>query len=484
MKHETKAAATVCAMMCLAVLSAHAGAAESSGNPDRIRPYEANPRYWQYRGKPVLLLGGSKTDHLFLLDNLREHLDEIAAAGGNYVRCTMSQREGPELKPHLRLDNGMFDLTRWNRGYWTRFDQCLKWCRERGIIVQIELWDRFDYSQEQWLGSPWRPANNINYTSEESGLANASPAPAWRNQQPFFHTVPGSPRYEKRLNGVRAFQERFVTKVIAQSIQFDNVLYCIGNESSAPLAWSDYWANRIARQARDAHVNVQVTQMYDACQFEPVVSRPKLYTYIDASKLLGPRRQRWAPKGEELWYRARTLRESMGNLPRPINAVKIITNQDSQQAAYSVRKFWRGLIWGFSAIRFHRKPAGIALTEPARSCISAARKLQSEVELWDVEPRLDLLRDRGEDEAYLGAKAGEKYALYFTDGGSVGLDLEEASGAFHLKWINISSGEWAGEATLAGGGVVTIQAPGKGGWAAAIVKDDIAEPSLRQNGSG
>lgn len=27
---------------------------------DRIRPYEKNPRYWQYRGEPVLLLGGSK----------------------------------------------------------------------------------------------------------------------------------------------------------------------------------------------------------------------------------------------------------------------------------------------------------------------------------------------------------------------------------------------------------------------------------------
>ena len=72
-------------------------------NTGRIQPYEKNPYYWQYQGQPVLLLGGSKTDHIFLLDDLKTHLDDIAAVGGNYVRCTMSQREGLDLKPHKRL---------------------------------------------------------------------------------------------------------------------------------------------------------------------------------------------------------------------------------------------------------------------------------------------------------------------------------------------------------------------------------------------
>ncbi len=31
----------------------------------RIQPWAENPRYWQYRGQPVLLVGGSKDDHLF-----------------------------------------------------------------------------------------------------------------------------------------------------------------------------------------------------------------------------------------------------------------------------------------------------------------------------------------------------------------------------------------------------------------------------------
>ena len=39
-----------------------------------------------------MLRGGSTTDHIFLLDDLKEHLEAIHAVGGNYVRNTMSQR--------------------------------------------------------------------------------------------------------------------------------------------------------------------------------------------------------------------------------------------------------------------------------------------------------------------------------------------------------------------------------------------------------
>jgi hypothetical protein len=77
-------------------------------NEDRIRPYAKNLRYWQYKGEPVMLLGGSKTDHIFLIDNLKEHLNEIQEVGANYVRNTMSQREGGELKPHKLLPDGRF----------------------------------------------------------------------------------------------------------------------------------------------------------------------------------------------------------------------------------------------------------------------------------------------------------------------------------------------------------------------------------------
>ena len=59
----------------------------------RIEIYRANPAYWQYGGKPVLLLGGSKEDNLFQIPDLKEHLDLLKSVGGNYVRNTMSSRD-------------------------------------------------------------------------------------------------------------------------------------------------------------------------------------------------------------------------------------------------------------------------------------------------------------------------------------------------------------------------------------------------------
>ena len=46
-------------------------------NSSRIQPYTANPHCWQFKGKPVMLLGGSKTDHLFLLSDHEAHLGHL-----------------------------------------------------------------------------------------------------------------------------------------------------------------------------------------------------------------------------------------------------------------------------------------------------------------------------------------------------------------------------------------------------------------------
>ena len=66
---------------------------------DRIQPYPGNPFYWQYKGKPDLLLGGSVEDNLFQITNLEAHLDLLKSVGGNYVRCTMSSRDEGDVWP-------------------------------------------------------------------------------------------------------------------------------------------------------------------------------------------------------------------------------------------------------------------------------------------------------------------------------------------------------------------------------------------------
>ena len=103
------------------------------------------------------------------------------------------------------------------------------------------------------------------------------------------------------------------------------------------------------------------------------------------------------------------------------------------------------------------------------SAYRSGRKVETLVKFWDLTPHMELLSNREENEAYLAAKPGKQYVLYFTDGGSVNLDMTACNGDLGLKWIDISTGEWAGAGELVGGGAVPVNAPAKGPWVAVIV---------------
>jgi len=103
-----------------------------------IEIYKPNPAYWQYDGKPILLLGGSKEDNLFQIPDIKEHLDLLKSVGGNYVRNTMSSRDEGNVWPFLKVSE-KYDLDKWNGEYWERFENFLRLTQERDIIVQIEV---------------------------------------------------------------------------------------------------------------------------------------------------------------------------------------------------------------------------------------------------------------------------------------------------------------------------------------------------------
>ncbi|MEZ6047374.1 MAG: hypothetical protein R3C11_17685 [Planctomycetaceae bacterium] len=429
----------------------------ADANPDRIQPYQGNLKYWQFEGKPVLLLGGLKDDSPFQLPDLEASMDELVSAGGNYIRNTMSDRKDHdyEVYPYRQLEDGKYDLDQWNEEYWTRFQNLLRITRERDIIVQIEVWDRFDYSRENWDRHPYRPVNNVNYSVKESGLRNSYPQHAHRDQQPFFHSIPGMPQYTKQLEIIRKYQERFVEKLLSYSLQYGNVLYCMDNETSTPPAWGRYWIGYIQERARREGVIVYCTDMFDD-GFNPERSRsyaqafddPETYTYLDISQVNS------RVFNEEQWTKLKWYQQRVAEHPRPMNHVKIYGDGGfdfgSGRPPDGVERFWRDMFSGCAAMRHHRDIAGIGLQPLAKACIQAARKLESEVKLWEVTDHQELLRNREPDEAYLVADPGRKYALYFTKGGSVGLDLSQSAGTFKLLWINISTGEWGAASTAKG----------------------------------
>lgn len=451
---------------------------EAQTGEDWIKPYSENPHYWQYNGEPILLLGGTKDDNLFQIPDLEEHLTLLHKVGGNFIRNTMSSRDTTDVYPFRMLDNGTYDLDNWNPEYWTRFESLLKWCHQRDIIIQIEVWDRFDFSQDFWKTSCWNPSNNLTYTEKATGMVAAYPEHPWQDLQPFFHTIPGMPHYTPALDKVRKYQEAFVDKMLSYSLRYGNVLYCMDNETSTPPEWGKYWIAFILEAAADHGQRVYLTDMVDSfykpkscdvCQ--QVIKQPEVYTFMDISQINSRN------FNQNHWDTLQYILEKVKDYPRPVNHTKVYGGGNSSWGSGSpedgVERFCRNIIGGSASARFHRPWAGSGLSSISQAAIRSFRIAEEKIKLWDIHPHQELLTERKDDEAYVSASNDlSQYIVYFTDGGTVRLLLNTSIENYTLEWINIRTGEKENKSYIIGSKNTLITTPGNGGWMALIYQEN------------
>ena len=435
---------------------------------NQIKPWTENSWFWQFKGKPVLLLGASSDDNLFQWPQeiLIPHLDSMKAVGANYVRNTMSDRHDKEfeLYPFLQLENGKYDLSQWNDTYWKRFDNFLRETQKRDIIVQIEVWDRFDYARDNWPPHPYNPKNNVNYTFEESRLDSVYPDHPGRNRQPFFFTTP-----QQRNNQVLLkYQKQFVDKMLSYTLNYDNVLYCMDNETSAEEDWAIFWAEHILNKAKKQGKEICVTEMWDSWdlkseQHKRTFDHPERYVFCDVS-------QNNQQKGQVHWDNFQWVRNYISSKPRPLNTVKTYGADGGRHGNTKdgLERWWQHVLGGAASARFHRPPSGLGLSELSMNSVKVAREIEKTVKFWNLEPADDLLSERDENEAYLAARPGENYVLFFTDGGDIGLDLSKYKGKFSAKWYNVRKGKLVSEFDIEGGSVVHLKSPGSLEWVAIL----------------
>ena len=453
--------------------------------PLPIAIYSKNPFYWEYNGNPVLLLGGSREDNLFNHpDGLAEHLDLLKSVGGNYIRNTMSSRNPGNPWPHKRVDNGLYDLNQWDDEYWQRFENLLELCLERDIIVQIEIWDPWDYFKTEaplgygpdnvgWESCPYNPELNVNYTAEETGLATELNyhSTAKPTDHLFFHTVPEL----KDVPLVRKYQEAFVGKMLSISLKYPNVLYCMNNEIGEPAEWGEYWARFIRGIAEREGKRVFLADMRRNGNFSSEEQVKLLhdtthYDYFEISQNTGSNDQRH-------YDQIMNIRGQIIDHPKPLNNVKIYggtIGRWTTSVEEGTRRFWRNIFGGLATSRFHRDgPSpmffGAGLSETAQTHILSMRMFTDEMNIFSCSPANELLGNREPNEAYCIAEAGKQYSLYFPDGGEVTVDLSEASGNMEIRWLNIQESSWMTEKTITEPGFVNIAAPGRGQWAALIM---------------
>ena len=433
----------------------------------RIKPYSANHWFWQYEGKPVLLLGGSSDDNLFQHADVEVELNLIQSVGGNYVRNTMSSSAEKNLQPFYRQQNGLYDLTRWNDAYWDRFEAFISMCEVRNIIVQIEIWDRFDHSRTPWTRDPYNPKNNINYTSHQSGLAQEYPAHPLKNKQPFFHTVP---KMDDNII-VRKYQEAFVEKLLSYTLQYKNILYVIDNETGESIEWSNYWAQYIRNIAQNENKHIEVTEMKDnndlhAPAHRQIWDNRRLYSFIEIS-------QNNHNTNEQHWKNTAYAKNYLFSNPRPMNNIKIYggsRNGYHGSPKQGIDWFWLNILEGSATARFHRDPYGHGIDLHAQTQIKIVREIERSISFFSVEANNDLLRDRSQNEAFLTYKKGEAYIVFFPSRGNVKLDLSSEIGQFKIRWVNIEDGTWSNETSVNSGSFVSLDATNNKGSIAILYR--------------
>lgn len=209
-----------------------------SAKSQSIRLHPANPHYFLFRGKAVVLITSGEHygavlnrdfDHHRYLSTLEaDELNYTRLFTGSYVEVPaksfgilhndLAPEPGRFLAPWARSDTpgyaggeNKFDLDRWDPEFFTRFRDFLSKAAERGIVVEVTLFSSH-YDEAQWQMSALNPANNINDIK----------AIDWKK----LHTLENG--------NILAYQEKYARKLVREANSFDNVIFEIQNEP-----WSD-----------------------------------------------------------------------------------------------------------------------------------------------------------------------------------------------------------------------------------------------------
>ena len=405
-------------------------------------------------------------------------------------------------KEVLRTDDDPYGLESFfsqpNPLYWNKLKKLFEISKRLDIIVQLEIWATYDFywGDLRWADNPFNPKLNTNYSAEQIGLPDTIAYPAQSKVNPFFESVPELSNNQLLL----PYQKDFVNTVLEITLEFDNVLYCIDNETNAHHAWGQYWATYLKEKAKDRGKTIYITEMWD--NWDPTngavsgakIQHPDLggwyaehtnpelhqvsnyafsikdtlsYNFVDIANHNVQDGQTHFDTGYWTW---KTIEES-GKI-RPINNVKIYGADNSQIWSGSVtegqERFWRNIFAGHAAVRFHRPGAGIGLSGLAQANISSMRALTEEVDLFSMTPSNNLLSDRDTNEAYcLGNEKGE-YLVYFPAGGVIKLNIPE--GKYIVKGLLIEKTFWMESKQIEYPGVFV--APHDEAWAFVIKKTD------------
>lgn len=428
-------------------------------------PYRTNPAYFEdARGTPVVFIGDYTWGTFSDVDcDFTALFDTLGCSGLNFSRVWVwwGSEVFPEpidrlhVEPYVRAGPGTandgkprYDLTQFNPAFFDRLQAMCAAARERGIFLQLTLFDAWMIKHRHlWRLHAYCRDNNIN--GVDADPANRGTGDDGKRG---FCSM-GNPK-------VLEAQKAFVAKVVDTVNAFDHIFFEIANENYYSAEWELHLCEFIHDYEKDKprqHLAMPLDlpnhdygglKTYDIAKLRKnlLAARPLRRPLISDTDGIG------CPDDATVRRAAWTVFVSGGHL-------------DYLDDSLQIGAEYHGDLGGSRRATLRKQLANLAA-------------FTRQVRFWEMPPDESVIQA---GHAFAMASESELVA-YLPRGGSVTLDLAKIQGALEARWYNVVDGTWSAPSDAQGGGQGTFTAPGTDDWVLYIRNySDTEAPSTPTN---
>lgn len=415
-----------------------------------LRIHPENPRYFQETttGEPVLIASCAGVVPTARDCDYVRQIAEMRAKNITYGRVWHFLPWGGEVAIWPWAESSTpggywggrggfkLDMNTWNPLYWNRLKDAMARCERAGIYCEIHLFDRCGMSpasKDRWGNNPWASDHNINNLETPTSSGDGTPE---------FYKIKEKPN-------LRYQQERYVRKMIDETIRFSNIIYEIENEhwNYNNPEWAAYWGKFIKDYISEKYPDSPRLVSYSSLQED-------LEAFYDRTEvdIINRHFGNEAERDPDILNR---YIETRWAKKKPINI-------DEFANGVSDPKLLRTMCWIIitSGGHFHIEDCEPS-AKPFEVCENIRQfKIQSRWDFIHAFPSKNLVtQGRG----YCMANPGKEYVIYLPEGGRIAVKLEP--GSYEVRWWDTVKGGFRDRYKISHeGGEKTFTAPGTSDW--------------------
>ncbi len=335
------------------------------------------------------------------------------------------------------LGGNKLDMNSFNTTYWTRMNDAMNRANGAGVYAEIMLFDRVGLSpaaNDRWGNNPWAANNNINSLE----VPNAQPP---SDGTPEFYGWSSRPNLKNQ-------QERYVRKMIDETIAYPNCFYEVENEhwQSNSAGWADHYGQFVKDYITANYSASPRLVSYNSIESEADNDQSYTMSAIDIVN------KHYGNEPEGVPGVINDYIEARWGFNKPINI-------DEFANGVTDPTMLRNMCWETvtSGGHFHIEDAApsadpFGVVETIRSFKASAN--------WNF---VGAAPNQGLITSGLGfclAKVGEEYVCYFLSGGNKTVNL--AAATYRSEWWNPRNGGYSGVTNFTHGGGGRVFTPPDG----------------------